>query len=160
LPNANSQNVLRRNNAASQAVDEVIETAPTTRLIPRSSMAVSGDERNKTHEYAAKESVDSQLIAAARDGDPRAFANLVERYENKIARTVIAMLGDSAEADDVGQETFIRFYRSLDSFREESALGTYLTRIAINLSLNELKRRKRRGLFFGSSVDATDAESR
>lgn len=59
------------------------------------------------------------------------------------------MLGHGPEAEDIGQETFIRFYKSLDKFRGESSAGTYITRIAINLSLNELKRRKRqRKLFF------------
>ncbi len=54
------------------------------------------------------------------------------------------MLGDTAEADDVAQEVFIRFFQSLDKFRGEAKLGTYLSRIAINLSLNELKRRQRK----------------
>jgi len=59
------------------------------------------------------------------------------------------MLGHCPEADDVGQETFIRLYQSLDKFRGESSVGTYLTRIATNLSLNELKRRQqKRGHFF------------
>jgi len=53
------------------------------------------------------------------------------------------MLGSGDEADDVGQETFIRFYRSLDSFRGEASLKTWLQRIATNLSLNALKRRQR-----------------
>jgi len=56
---------------------------------------------------------------------------------------VIGMLGHCTEADDIGQETFIRFYKSLDKFRGESSISTYLTRIAINLSLNEIKRRQR-----------------
>jgi RNA polymerase sigma-70 factor (ECF subfamily) len=56
---------------------------------------------------------------------------------------VIGMLGYCTEAEDVGQETFIRFYKALDKFRGDSSIGTYLTRIAINLSLNEIKRRQR-----------------
>jgi len=63
------------------------------------------------------------------------------------------MLGQCPEADDVGQETFIRFYKSLSNFRGDSSAATYLTRIAINLSLNEIKRRKRRMLFFVKSTD-------
>jgi RNA polymerase sigma-70 factor (ECF subfamily) len=91
---------------------------------------------------------DEELIAAAREGDQNAFRELVNRYEAVVARTVYGMLGNCAEAEDVGQETFIRFYRALGSFRGESSLRTYLTRIAMNLSLNELKRRKRRRLIF------------
>lgn len=60
-----------------------------------------------------------------------------------MAATVIGMLGHCTEAEDIGQETFIRFYKSLDKFRGESSISTYLIRIAINLSLNEIKRRQR-----------------
>lgn len=61
------------------------------------------------------------------------------------------MLGNRSEAEDIGQETFVRFCKSLKNFRGESSIGTYIIRIAINLSLNELKRRKRRNLFFFST---------
>ena len=97
---------------------------------------------------------DQELVNRAREGDHEAFRDLIGRYESLVAGTVIGMLGQCAEADDVGQETFIRLYRSLKNFRGESKLGTYLTRIAINLSLNELKRRKRRSnLFFRKPVE-------
>ncbi len=86
---------------------------------------------------------DEALIAQARDGDRDAFSEIVRRHESRVAATAIGMLGNTVEADDVGQETFIRFHRALDKFRGESSVETYLTRIAINLSLNEIKRRKR-----------------
>ena len=70
-----------------------------------------------------------------------------------MAATVIGILGPTPEAEDVGQETFIRFYRSLKKFRGDSSIGTYLTRIAINLSLNELKRRKRQRGFLSPKVE-------
>jgi RNA polymerase sigma-70 factor (ECF subfamily) len=85
-----------------------------------------------------------ELVQRARKGDKNAFKELVRKYENQVAGTVIGMLGYCTEADDIGQETFFRFYRSLHKFRGKSSVGTYLTRIAINLSLNEIKRRKRR----------------
>jgi RNA polymerase sigma-70 factor (ECF subfamily) len=88
------------------------------------------------------------LIAAAREGDHDAFKELLRRYEPVVARTVIGMLGNCAEAEDIGQETFIRLYKALPDFRGDSSLRTYLTKIAMNLSLNELKRRKRRFLRF------------
>lgn len=87
---------------------------------------------------------DTELIALASNGDENAFRFLVERYQQQVRATVVGMLGEVPEADDVSQSVFIRFYKSLDKFRGESGLGTYLTRIAINLSLNELKRRQRR----------------
>ena len=100
---------------------------------------------------------DRTLIERARAGEAQAFRALVERYEAQVAATVIGMLGQGDEAEDVGQETFIRLYRSLDRFRGDSSLGTYLTRIAINLSLTALKKRRTRLSRFVSR-DATERE--
>ena len=86
---------------------------------------------------------DDALLARARGGDERAFATIVDRYEQRVAVTVIGMLGPGVEAEETGQEVFVRLYRSLDRFRGEAALGTYLTRIAVNLSLTALNKRKR-----------------
>jgi len=98
---------------------------------------------------------DEALIREARKGDDQAFKEIVRRYEPKVAATVIGMMGGGPEAEDVGQEVFVRFYTRLDHFQGASALGTYLTRIAINLSLNALKKRKRRrSLFWEKSVEA------
>lgn len=91
---------------------------------------------------------DQKLIEQVKHGDHAAFGELVRRYESVVAATVNGMLGVGDDADDVGQNVFIRFYRAIDDFRGEAALATYLTRIAINLSLNELKSRKRHRMFF------------
>jgi RNA polymerase sigma-70 factor (ECF subfamily) len=101
---------------------------------------------------------DAELLASARAGNDRAFAALVERYEAAVAATAIGMLGPGDDADDVGQETFIRFHRSLDHFRGESSLKTYLVHIAMNLSLNALRRRRRSMLRF-ISRDETPIDS-
>ena len=105
-------------------------------------------ERRRAEATAVVERPESEsdqvLIDRARAGDEGSFRDLVERYESRVAATAVGMLGPGDEAEDVGQETFIRLYRSLDRFRGESSLGTYLTRIAINLSLTALKKRKRR----------------
>jgi len=53
------------------------------------------------------------------------------------------MLGDSVYAEDIGQEVFIKLYNSLSEFRGESKLSTYIQKIAVNMTLNEIKRRKR-----------------
>jgi RNA polymerase sigma-70 factor (ECF subfamily) len=99
---------------------------------------------------------DDQLIQASREGDENAFKQLIKQYESRVAATVIGMLGNCPEAEDVGQETFIRFYNHLDKFRGDASVGTYLTRIAINLSLNELKRRKRKSLVFFRKLSDED----
>jgi RNA polymerase sigma-70 factor (ECF subfamily) len=104
----------------------------------------------------AESATDVELIDRARSGDDRAFAALVDRYERAVAATVIGMLGPGDDADDVGQETFIRFHRALGSFRGESSLKTYLVHIAMNLSLNALKRRRRSVLRFVSRDERSD----
>lgn len=86
---------------------------------------------------------DTELLERSRQGDMAAFKLLVQRHEGQVAGVIKPILGNTPEAEDVGQEVFIRFYDSLNKFRGDSKLSTYLIRIAINLSLNELKRKKR-----------------
>ncbi len=97
-----------------------------------------------------------QLVRAAQSGDHNAFRKLVDMLEARVAATVIGMLGPGLEAEDVGQETFIRLYRALPDFRGEASLETYVTRIAMNLSLNELKKRSRFLSLFNPDRDKTD----
>ncbi|HLN21729.1 MAG TPA: RNA polymerase sigma factor [Bacteroidales bacterium] len=84
-----------------------------------------------------------RLVKEALDGSKSAFGQIVERYQRMVARTVKGMLGDNAYAEDIGQEVFIKLYHSLPEFRGDSKLSTYIQRIAVNLTLNEIKRRKR-----------------
>lgn len=88
---------------------------------------------------------DNHRIERAKSGDTQAFRELVEQHQGQVRATVQSMLGPVPEADDVAQEVFIRLHQSLGRFRGEAELGTYLSRIAINLSLNALKQRKRKG---------------
>lgn len=94
------------------------------------------------------EQTDEDLVEKSKNGDAQAFKELVIRNEGKVAGVVQSMLGATPEAEDVGQEVFVRFYQALDKFKGESAVSTYLIRIAINLSLNEIKSRKRKNFLF------------
>jgi RNA polymerase sigma-70 factor (ECF subfamily) len=87
---------------------------------------------------------DDALVDAVLDGSDRAFRVLVHRYEPVVASTVLGMLGPGPQADDVGQEVMIRLYESLEQFRGDASLKTYVTRIAINASIDALRKRKRR----------------
>jgi RNA polymerase sigma-70 factor (ECF subfamily) len=91
---------------------------------------------------------ESKLIRQAREGNEEAFRQLVTSHEQRIRATAYGMLGDIQQAEDIAQEVFIQFFKNLNRFRGEAALSTYLTRIAINLSLNELERIKRRRMRF------------
>ncbi len=99
--------------------------------------------QNATAVNAKRDDSDGALVQKAQAGSQEAFRLLVERYEGKVAGVVYGMLGRGPEAEDAGQETFIRFYRSLAKFRGDAQLGTYLSRIAVNVSLDALKKRKR-----------------
>lgn len=92
---------------------------------------------------------DEQLVDLTLNGDRQAFGEIVERYQTMVARTVKGMLGDAVFAEDIGQDAFVRLYNSLSDFRGEAKLSTYLNRIAVNLTLNEIKRRKRSGGIVG-----------
>src|SRR5215203_4932370 len=84
-----------------------------------------------------------ELMTRAAKGDESAFRRIVELHESAVASVVTGMIGYGDDADDVGQETFVRFLSSLPKFRGDSSVRTYLTRIAMNLSIDVLKRRKR-----------------
>lgn len=91
---------------------------------------------------------EKMLIEAARAGDERAFRQIVRLLEAPIAQTVYGMLGQCEEAADVGQETMIKLYHALPTFREEASLKTFATRIAINLCVDLIRRRKRKSWQF------------
>ena len=90
-----------------------------------------------------KQTDDNELIKASINGDKLAFGEIVDRYRKLVARIVKGMLGDSVFSEDIGQEVFIKLYYSLPDFRGEAKLSTYIQKIAVNLTLNEIKRRKR-----------------
>lgn len=99
---------------------------------------------------------DDALVKATLDGDNRAFAEIVRRYRVMVARTVKGMIGSVAEAEDIGQDTFIRLYQSLGKFRGEAKLSTYIQRIAVNLTLNEIKKMKRSVRLIEATDDGTE----
>jgi RNA polymerase sigma-70 factor, ECF subfamily len=86
---------------------------------------------------------ETDLVKESLNGDKKAFGEIVNRYQKMVARTVKGMLGDSVFAEDIGQEVFIKLYYSLAEFRGEAKLKTYIQKIAVNMTLNEIKRRKR-----------------
>ncbi len=114
---------------------------------------VSNMQNNEEAVNSGMKATDADLLEQSRAGDAAAFKQLVLRYEGRVAGVVQSMLGRTAEAEDVGQEVFIRFFQSLGKFKGDSALSTYLIRIAINLSLNEIRKRKRKNAVFGSEEE-------
>ena len=89
---------------------------------------------------------DHELLIAAREGDDAAFAELVGRYRNQITNYVYRMTNDYDTAVDLAQETFVRVYGAAERYQASYAFSTYVYRIATNLAISELRRRKRRRL--------------
>lgn len=84
---------------------------------------------------------DDVLVDRARQGDLEAFEQLVAKYENRVFTIAYRYTGNYADASDLAQEAFIRFYRSIGSFRGESTLLTWLSRVVTNVCKDELRRR-------------------
>jgi RNA polymerase sigma-70 factor (ECF subfamily) len=89
---------------------------------------------------------DHALIEATRNGDEDAFAEIVGRYRNQITNFLYRFLNDYDEAVDLAQETFVRVFFAIDRYHTGFAFSTYIYRIATNLAISEIRRRKRRKL--------------
>lgn len=87
---------------------------------------------------------DQDLVTRAREGDTRAFDALILKYGDKLYGLVYHMTSHKEDTHDLLQEIFARAYQSLKSFRGSSSFYTWLYQIAVNLTLNFLKKRKRR----------------
>lgn len=83
--------------------------------------------------------VDAALVARAQRGERGAFDGLVRRHQRGVWRVVRRYLRNDADASDVTQQAFVRAFRSLDRFRGEASVRTWLYRIGINLALNHLR---------------------
>lgn len=97
-------------------------------------------------EVAVDRTSDHALLEATKTGDEDAFAELVARYRNQITGYIYRMTNDYDGAVDLAQETFVRVYRAADRYQTSYAFSTYIYRIATNLAISELRKRKRRRL--------------
>ena len=109
---------------------------------------------------------DHALIEATKGGDETAFAEIVNRYRNPITNYLYRFLNDYEEAVDLAQETFVRVYFAIERYHTEYAFSTYIYRIATNLAISEIRKRKRRkllsltGLFQSDAEDTTEFQPR
>lgn len=105
---------------------------------------------------------DHDLIEAARHGDETAFGEIMTRYRGPITNYLFRFLNDYDEAIDLAQESFVRVYFAMERYHSGFAFSTYLYRIATNLAISELRKRKRRailsltGLFSFDDTEMTD----
>lgn len=102
----------------------------------------SAPEKSAFPKESADPSEDQKLVRAAQQGDEAAYAELVRRYQQRIYATVYHMTSHHEDAADLTQETFIKAYQALKSFKGDSSFFTWVYRIAVNKTINFLKQRK------------------
>lgn len=85
--------------------------------------------------------IETRLIARAKDGDEGAFEDLFHAYRRRVYLLCVRMTGDSSEAEDLTQETFLQIFRKISTFRNQSAFSTWLHRVAVNVVLMHLRRK-------------------
>ncbi|WP_206099015.1 RNA polymerase sigma factor SigW [Paenibacillus nanensis] len=86
--------------------------------------------------------MENRLARLALKGDQQAFAELVDLYQDKLYHMAYRMLSNRQEAEDVVQDTFLRVYKNLDRFDETLKFSTWIYRIATNLCIDRLRKRK------------------
>jgi len=102
---------------------------------------------------------DNSLIALFQGGEREVFRVLVERHQERVRNLLRGIFHDDASVDDLAQEVFIKVYEALPRFRFESSFFTWLYRIAVNRSRDEIRRRKvRRFMSFQSLDEGTEQE--
>ena len=99
---------------------------------------------------------DEQLVESAKKGEMGAFEELVARHRDKIYARAFSMMRNEDEAVDLSQEAWVKSWQRLGQFQGESSFGTWVTRIVINLCLDQLRRRKRHRT---ESIEEMDEES-
>jgi RNA polymerase sigma-70 factor (ECF subfamily) len=95
------------------------------------------------------------LVRKAQSGDVDAFAQLIDDHQNTIFGIIYRMCGGGEDLQDLGQEVFVRAFQAIGKFqyRDAASFRTWLCRIAVNVCINELRRRQRRKRVEASSLD-------
>ena len=107
-------------------------------------------------EFAYSSAEDAALVRAAQKGDTDAFEELVARHRDKIYARAFSMMRTEEEAIDLSQEAWVKGWQRLAQFQGDSSFATWITRIVINLCLDELRKQKRRRT---ESIEEMDEES-
>jgi RNA polymerase sigma-70 factor (ECF subfamily) len=96
---------------------------------------------------------DLALVERCRNGDLGAFEEVYRAHSRRLYGVAVRMLGNPADAEDMLQEIFLAAHRKMESFRGDSALGTWLYRLAVNLCLDYLRSRTGRAIHLTEALD-------
>src|ERR1700748_3025522 len=90
-----------------------------------------------------KETAAEELMKAIAAGEEAALSELISRYQHLVYGTIVKLLGDNVEAEDLAQQVFVRVYRAAKGYRPTASFKTWLFTILRNLVFNEHRRRNR-----------------
>src|SRR5579862_3220363 len=113
--------------------------------------------KGETRTITLVEQNDAQLVRQTLRGETAAYNGLVQRYQRQVYNLAYRMTGNAEDAGDLVQETFLRAYGALASFRQDASFLTWLYKIASNLCIDQLRSRKARGAL---SLDVELSEGR
>jgi RNA polymerase sigma-70 factor, ECF subfamily len=107
----------------------------------------------------AEKSVERSLVEAAQNGDQKAFGQLIRLHQKKLFRYIYGLVGSFDQAEDIVQESFVRAYAALKSFRTEYAFYPWLSTIARNLAFTQINREERKESLDSLTDKGYDPES-
>ena len=100
---------------------------------------------------------EKELIRQAKSGNLKAYEEIIGLYEKKVFSTIYYMVKNDNEVEDIAQEVFIKIYKNLGNFKEESSLYTWIYRITVNVCIDEFKKRKK-VVYLDEKIDTKDGE--
>lgn len=114
---------------------------------------MSQENKNASNTDPAAGPTDSELVRRAQQEDLAAYDLLIRRYQERIYATLYNMTSNHEDANDMAQETFIKAYKALKTFKGDSSFFTWIYRIGVNKTINFLKQRKNRSAMSLNDVD-------
>lgn len=110
--------------------------------------------KEKGEDKAQQRKEDLALVRQFKNGDKSAFNKLVQKYSQRVYNTILRMVKNQQQAEDLTQDAFLQAYKSLHKFREESSFYTWVYRIGVNKTLNFLKIKKRAIMSLDQEIEA------
>jgi len=108
---------------------------------------------HKSDEAAASNQEDMEWVRLTQQGDADAYEKLIRKHQSKIYGLVYNMTGNNADTEDLVQDAFVRAYKALGRFKGQSSFYTWIYRIAVNRTINFIKKRNKRATFSLNDLD-------
>src|SRR5262249_7176498 len=124
----------------------------------KSRSKLEGRQLNQENQTGSASIRDTELIARAQTGEESAFEELFYAHKRRIYHLCLRMIGNAAEAEELMQEAFLQLFRKIHTFRGESAFSTWLHRVAMNITLMRLRKRKMKDIPLENSEESEKSD--